>query len=60
MPKKYSLERETASKDYNYYIDFSKNDILRTDTSFNDTIIYSSSGENPAPRIYRYTLNSKY
>ena len=59
IPKNYTLERQTASKDYNYVVDLSK-DISGTDISYNDYVMYSISGDKTAPRIYRYTLKSNY
>jgi hypothetical protein len=59
IPKNYTLERQTASKDYNYELDLSK-DISGTDISYNDYVMYSISGDKTAPRIYRYTLKSNY
>ena len=59
IPKNYTLERQTASKDYNYKQDLTK-DISGTDISYNDYIVYDISGEKTAPRIYRYTLKSNY
>ena len=55
----YTIVRKTASKDYNYIIDYTKNDILRTDISFNDAN-YPLGLTNTVPRIYSYDLSANY
>ena len=60
IPQRYTLIRKTASKDYNYVIDFTNNDIPRTSNFYND-INYPLAHFNPTvPRIYRYDLSANY
>ena len=60
IPQRYTLIRKTASKDYNYVIDFSNNDIPRTSNFYND-MNYPLAHFNPTvPRIYRYDLSANY
>ena len=60
IPESYTLIRKTASKDYNYVTDFTKNNIPRTSNSYNDTN-YPLAHFNPTvPRIYRYDLSANY
>jgi len=59
IPKNYTLERRTASKNFGYKLDLEKY-ISGTDISYNDYDVESKSGDKTAPRIHRYSLNAKY
>ena len=60
IPENYTLIRKTASKDYNYVVDYVNNNISRLDTSFNDTN-HPLAHQNPTvPRIYYYDLSANY
>ena len=63
IPENYTLIRKTASKDYNYIVDYAT-DIPRTNISFNDDN-YPLGHTNPQggttiPRIYYYDLSANY
>ena len=60
IPENYTLIRKTASKDYNYVVDYVNNNISRLDTSFNDTN-HPLAHQNPTvPRIYYYDFSANY
>ena len=63
IPENYTLIRKTASKDYNYIVDYAT-DIPRTDTSFNDynhPLGHTNPQGGPTiPRIYYYDLSANY
>lgn len=62
IPKNYYFERYATSKVYLESLEFQQNNILYSDTSFNDTVypISNNTQYKPTPRIYKYILRASY